>query len=78
MRPSVVWRNADVLLSDPMEFNAPMWVDLFGMQWMGTSNYEYYGSMCPELLELLHGGDTQRAMEEYWRIQPPATHARRP
>lgn len=62
--------NADVLLSDPMEFNAPMWVDLFGMQWMGTSNYEYYGSYVPRLLELLHGGDTQRAMEEYWRIQP--------
>jgi dihydrodipicolinate synthase/N-acetylneuraminate lyase len=63
-------QNADVLLSDPMEFNAPMWVDLFGMQWMGTSNYEYYGSYAPRLLELLHAGDTERAMEEYWRIQP--------
>ena len=62
--------NADVLLSDPMEFNAPMWVDLFGMQWMGTSNYEYYGSYVPRLLELLRGGDTRQAMEEYWRIQP--------
>lgn len=63
-------QNADVLLSDPMEFNAPMWVDLFGMQWMGTSNYEYYGAYAPRLLELLHAGDTERAMEEYWRIQP--------
>ena len=62
--------HADVLLSDPMEFNAPMWVDLFGMQWMGTSNYEYYGSYAPRLLEALHRGDTQKAMEEYWRIQP--------
>jgi 4-hydroxy-tetrahydrodipicolinate synthase len=62
--------NADVLLSDPMEFNAPMWVDLFGMQWMGTSNYEYYGSYVPRLLELLRGGDTRQAMEEYWHIQP--------
>ena len=67
--------NADVLLSDPMEFNAPMWVDLFGMQWMGTSNYEYYGSYVPRLLELLRGGDTRQAMEEYWRIQP-ARYAR--
>ncbi|HET9204495.1 MAG TPA: dihydrodipicolinate synthase family protein [Acidimicrobiia bacterium] len=63
-------QNADVLLSDPMEFNAPMWVDLFGMQWMGTSNYEFYGAYAPRLLELLHAGDTERAMEEYWRIQP--------
>jgi 4-hydroxy-tetrahydrodipicolinate synthase len=62
--------NADVLLSDPMEFNAPMWVDIFGMQWMGTSNYEYYGSYVPRLLGLLQAGDTAKAMEEYWRIDP--------
>jgi dihydrodipicolinate synthase/N-acetylneuraminate lyase len=63
-------QNADVLLSDPMEFNAPMWVDIFGMQWMGTSNYEYYGSYVPHLLDLLNAGDAQKAMEEYWRIEP--------
>jgi 4-hydroxy-tetrahydrodipicolinate synthase len=63
-------QDADVLLSDPMEFNAPMWVDLFGMQWMGTSNYEYYGSYVPRFLDLLHRGATDEAMEEYWRIQP--------
>jgi 4-hydroxy-tetrahydrodipicolinate synthase len=62
--------NADVLLSDPMEFNAPMWVDLFGMQWMGTSNYEYYGSYVPRLLGLLRAGDTREAMGEYWRMEP--------
>ena len=62
--------DADVLLSDPMEFTAPMWVDLFGMQWMGTSNYEYYGSYVPRLLDLLHAGQRGEAMEEYWRIQP--------
>lgn len=63
-------RDADVLLSDPMEFTAPMWVDLFGMQWMGTSNYEYYGDYVPRLLELLHADKTEEAMEDYWRIQP--------
>ncbi|HEY3428931.1 MAG TPA: dihydrodipicolinate synthase family protein, partial [Acidimicrobiia bacterium] len=62
--------NADVLLSDPMEFNAPMWVDIFGMQWMGTSNYEYYGSYVPHLLDLLNAGEAQKAMEEFWRIEP--------
>jgi dihydrodipicolinate synthase/N-acetylneuraminate lyase len=63
-------QDADVLLSDPMEFNAPMWVDWFEMQWMGTSNYEYYGSYVPRFLDLLHRGAMDEAMEEYWRIQP--------
>jgi dihydrodipicolinate synthase/N-acetylneuraminate lyase len=63
-------QDADVLLSDPMEFSAPMWVDLFDMQWMGTSNYEYYGDYVPRLLDLLRGGKSEEAMEEYWRIQP--------
>jgi 4-hydroxy-tetrahydrodipicolinate synthase len=52
-------QDADVLLSDPMESTAPMWVDLFGMQWMGTSNYEYYGSYVPRLLDLLHAARTR-------------------
>jgi dihydrodipicolinate synthase/N-acetylneuraminate lyase len=63
-------QDADVLLSDPMEFSAPMWVDLFDMQWMGTSNYEYYGDYVPRLLDLLRAGKSEEAMEEYWRIQP--------
>ena len=62
--------HADVLLSDPMEFSAPMWVDIFGMQWMGTSNYEYYGDYVPRLLDLLHAGDTKAAMDLYWGIDP--------
>jgi 4-hydroxy-tetrahydrodipicolinate synthase len=63
-------QDANVLLSDPMEFTAPMWVDMFGMQWMGTSNYEYYGSYVPRLLEMLQAGKREEAMDEYWRIQP--------
>jgi 4-hydroxy-tetrahydrodipicolinate synthase len=63
-------QDADVLLSDPMEFTAPMWVELFDMQWMGTSNYEYYGSYVPRLLDLLQSGKTEEAMDEYWSIQP--------
>jgi 4-hydroxy-tetrahydrodipicolinate synthase len=63
-------QDANVLLSDPMEFTAPMWVDMFGMQWMGTSNYEYYGSYVPRLLDMLHAGKREEAMDEYWRIQP--------
>ncbi len=62
--------HAQVLLSDPMEFNAPMWNDLFGLQWMGTSNYEYYGDYVPRLMQLLAKGERSQAMDLYWRIDP--------
>ena len=63
-------QDADVLLSDPMEFNAPMWVELFDMQWMGTSNYEYWAGKIPEYFAHLQDGDYDRAMAIYWQIQP--------
>lgn len=63
-------QGSGVLLSDPMEFNAPLWVDTIGMQWMGTSNYEYYGGYVPELFDMLHTGATEEAMQAYWRMQP--------
>ncbi len=68
--------NAPVLMSDPMEFNAPMWVDLFDMQWMGTSNYEFYGDRTPRMFDALLDGKREDAMELYWEIQP-AREARR-
>jgi 4-hydroxy-tetrahydrodipicolinate synthase len=58
-----------LLISDPREYNSPVWVDMFGMQWMGTSGYEYYGNAVPEYFRLLHEGKWTRAMEIYWRIQ---------
>lgn len=75
-QPAATWEcfralaDADVLVSDPMEFNAPMWVEQFGMQWMGTSNYEYYGDYVPRLLDLLRSGKTEEAMDLYWKVQP--------
>ncbi len=32
-----------VLFSDPLEAHSPLTVEMFGMQWMGTSNFEYWG-----------------------------------
>lgn len=63
-------KEKGVLLSDPLEANSPLWVDLFGMQWMGTSNYEYWGGAVPHYFALLHEGPQDKAMEAYWRIQP--------
>ena len=62
--------DAPILLADPMEFNAPMWVDIFDMQWMGTSNYEYYGDRTPRMFAALRAGDKDEAMRLYWEIQP--------
>lgn len=60
-----------VLVSDPLEMNAPAWVQTFGMPWMGTSNYEYFGSKVPEYFALLQEpGGYDRAMEIYWKLHP--------
>ena len=41
-------RGKRVLFSDPLEAHSPLTVEMFGMQWMGTSNYEYWGGAVPE------------------------------
>ena len=59
-----------VLFSDPLEAHSPLTVEMFGMQWMGTSNFEYWGGAVPEYFGLLRKGQFDRAMEIYWRINP--------
>jgi dihydrodipicolinate synthase/N-acetylneuraminate lyase len=63
-------KDKQILISDPLEANSPLWVELFGMQWMGTSNYEWWGPKVPDYFAHLHDGDYDRAMEIYWSIQP--------
>lgn len=60
----------DVVVSDPFEPNAPIWTDLFNMQWVGTSNYEYYGDAIPKMFAALTEGRRDEALEIYWKIQP--------
>lgn len=59
-----------ILVSDPREYNSPGWVQWFGMQWMGTSNFECYGDIVPRYFQMLHEGRQAEAMELYWQIQP--------
>jgi dihydrodipicolinate synthase/N-acetylneuraminate lyase len=68
-----IWKqlkNKKVLFSDPLEANSPLTVEMFGQQWMGTSNYEYWGGAVPEYFGLLLKGEFEKAMEIYWRINP--------
>ncbi|MCW2665324.1 MAG: hypothetical protein JWN57_286 [Frankiales bacterium] len=60
----------DLLISDPREWNSPGWVSWFGMPWMGTSNFECYGSAVPTYFQAMHEGRWEEAMEIYWRIHP--------
>jgi dihydrodipicolinate synthase/N-acetylneuraminate lyase len=60
-----------VLVSDPLEMNAPAWTSAFGMPWMGTSNYEYFGDTVPRYFQLLQDdAGYDKAMDIYWSVHP--------
>jgi 4-hydroxy-tetrahydrodipicolinate synthase len=60
-----------VLVSDPLEMNAPAWVSTFGMPWMGTSNYEYFGDVVPRIHALAQDkSQIDEAMQLYWSVHP--------
>lgn len=60
-----------VLVADPLEMNAPAWITAYGMPWMGTSNYEYFGDVIPRIHRLAHDPETlDEAMDLYWRVHP--------
>jgi dihydrodipicolinate synthase/N-acetylneuraminate lyase len=60
-----------VVVSDPFEMNAPAWVRAYGMQFLGTSNYEALGGAVPRIFDLLHTADGyEPAMELYWQVHP--------
>lgn len=57
-----------VVVCDPFERNSPAWATTFGMQFMGTSNYEYMGGEVPRYFDLLQRGAYDDAMDAYWRL----------
>ncbi len=60
-----------VVVADPLEMNSPAWASTFGMRWMGTSNYEYFGAAVPRYFDLLQQPDGyDDAMEQYWTLSP--------
>jgi 4-hydroxy-tetrahydrodipicolinate synthase len=59
-----------LLISDPREATAPGHIQWFGMQWMGTSLFQYFGDAIPKYFELMQQDRWDEAMEIYWRIQP--------
>lgn len=60
-----------VVVTDPMEYNAPLWVRHYGMRFLGTSNYECMGDAVPRMLDLLSDPATwDQGMDLYWRLMP--------
>lgn len=63
--------NDEVVVTDPLEFNAPAWIRNYGMSFMGTSNYEWMGPNVPTMLALLSDPDTwDQGMALYWQMAP--------
>ncbi len=59
-----------LLISDPREGNAPGHIKWFGMQWMGTSIFQFFGDNVPKYFNLMHEERWDEAMEIFWCIQP--------
>lgn len=63
--------TGEVVVTDPLEFNAPAWIPHYRMQFMGTSNYETFGPLIPQMFEFLSDTATyDKGMELYWQIAP--------
>jgi 4-hydroxy-tetrahydrodipicolinate synthase len=61
----------EVVVTDPLEHNAPAWIKHYGMRFMGTSNYEAMGDVVPRMLTLLSAPETwDEGMDLYWQIAP--------
>lgn len=60
-----------VVITDPMEYNAPIWIRNYGMRFMGTSNYEAMADRVPLMLRLLSDPATwDEGMAVYWSMAP--------
>jgi len=66
-----------VIVTFPVESEGLPFAGLVPMQFMGTSNGEYYGDMIPRIFNLIRGGRFEEAMKLYWQIHPArmANHA---
>jgi 4-hydroxy-tetrahydrodipicolinate synthase len=60
----------EVIVIEPIEGNGLPMATILDLQFMGTSNYEYYGSAIPSIFKLIREGKTNEAMDEYWKLAP--------
>jgi 4-hydroxy-tetrahydrodipicolinate synthase len=63
----------EVVVTCPIEADALPFAGLVPLQFMGTSNYEFYGDMIPKMFKLVRDGKFDEMMKLYWQIQPART-----
>lgn len=66
------WRNHsdEVIVTFPVEAEGIPFAGVLPMQFMGTSDSEYFGPMIPRIFKLMTGGQFDEAMDLYWQIHP--------
>jgi 4-hydroxy-tetrahydrodipicolinate synthase len=60
----------DVLVTMPLESEMIPLSQLVPIQFCGTSNFEYYGPVIPQIFALLRENEFDKATELYWKIHP--------
>jgi dihydrodipicolinate synthase/N-acetylneuraminate lyase len=70
MQAFLTLADSGLLVCDPYEPNLLVWEEIYGMPWIGTSNYEYYGSVVPRYLAAWREGRRDEALSLYWQLQP--------
>jgi 4-hydroxy-tetrahydrodipicolinate synthase len=60
----------EVVVTCPIEGDALPLAGLVPMQWMGTSNTEFYGDMIPKMFKMVREGRFDEMMKLYWQIHP--------
>jgi 4-hydroxy-tetrahydrodipicolinate synthase len=66
------WKNHshEVVVTFPVEAEGLPLASLVPMQFMGTSDSEYYGPMIPRIFKMIREGNYDAAMDLYWQIHP--------
>jgi 4-hydroxy-tetrahydrodipicolinate synthase len=69
------WKNHshEVVVTCPVEGEAFPLAGLVPIQFMGTSNYEFYGGLLPRMFKMVQEGRFDEMMELYWKINPSRT-----
>lgn len=62
--------SEEVLVTFPVEDQGLPLASLLPLQFMGTSNSEYYGPTVPRIFQLIQDGQFEAAMELWWQIHP--------
>lgn len=62
--------NERVVVTMPLEHQGVPLATLIPMQFIGTTNAEYFGSAVPQMLQLARDGKADEAMRLFWQVDP--------